>query len=303
MKSNRMFGILGMLLEKERITAKELAEYFEVSVRTIHRDLLDLSDAGFPVTSQQGIGGGISLVPGFKYNKTALDKEDINILLAGIQGFSSLDDSARIKTLLAKLRFAQSDKIQLENDVVIDFSSWNHNSTVIDKVRTIRSAIAGNNRIEMEYYGGSGHHRRCVEPYKLIFKQEHWYLFGYCRYKKDFRLFKVSRIINLQILEETFAERDDYTIPSMQSDFANDSGMEITVWMDSSLEFLAVDFFGAENIQKTDSGITAAFWSEHPDWVVSTFAGFGDKAEILSPDSMREEMRQFLTAAQNLYKI
>ena len=84
MKSNRMFGILSILLDKRQITAKELAEYFEVSVRTIHRDLLDLSSAGFPIITQQGIGGGISLMPDFKYNKSVLNKDDIDIILAGI---------------------------------------------------------------------------------------------------------------------------------------------------------------------------------------------------------------------------
>ena len=88
MKSNRMFGILCILLEREKITAQELADYFEVSVRTIHRDLLDLSSAGFPVTTQQGIGGGISLLPNFKYSKSVLNKEDIDLILSGIQGFA-----------------------------------------------------------------------------------------------------------------------------------------------------------------------------------------------------------------------
>ena len=89
MKSNRMFGILSILLDRKQVTAKELAEYFEVSVRTIHRDLLDLSSAGFPITTQQGIGGGISLMPNFKYNKSVLNKDDMDIILAGIQGLWS----------------------------------------------------------------------------------------------------------------------------------------------------------------------------------------------------------------------
>lgn len=231
MKSNRMFGILCILLEKEKITAKELADYFEVSVRTIHRDLLDLSSAGFPVTSQQSIGGGVSLLPDFKYSKTALNKEDMSVILAGIQGFASIDDSAKIKTLLAKLRFSKGDKMLLENDIIIDFTSWNHNSTIIKKIKIIRVAIANHQLLETKYYGGSGYFHRCIEPYKLIFKQEHWYLFGYCRYKKDFRIFKVSRMTDLNINNENFVEQEDHTIPPLQSDFANDSGVCITVRM------------------------------------------------------------------------
>lgn len=302
MKSNRMFGILCILLEKERVTAKELANYFEVSVRTIHRDLLDLSSAGFPITSQQGIGGGVSLLPNFRYSKTALNKEDMNFILAGIQGFASIDDSTKIKTLLAKLRFNQGDKMLLENDIIIDFTSWNHNSMIVEKIKTIRIAIANHQLLEMEYYGGSGYFHRRVEPYKLIFKQENWYLFGYCKYKEDFRVFKVTRMTNLHTNDETFVDRKDYTIPLLQNDFANESGTSITVRMDKSLEFLAVDFFRLEDMTRADNDIFVTFQTENPQWVFSTFAGFGDKAEVIAPDSLREEMKLFLQRAQKLYK-
>lgn len=303
MKSNRMFGILCILLEKEKVTAKALADYFEVSVRTIHRDLLDLSSAGFPVTSQQGIGGGVSLLPDFRYNKTALNKEDMNVILAGIQGFASIDDSAKIKTLLAKLRFNQGDKMLLENDIIIDFTSWNHNNRVVEKIKAIRAAIANHQLLEMEYYSSSGYNHRQIEPYKLIFKQENWYLFGYCKSKKDFRVFKVSRMTDLHISDETFFEREDYTIPPLQSDFANESGTSITVRMDKSLEFLAVDFFGLESMTKKGDDILVTFQTKHTEWVISTFASFGDKAEIIAPDNLRNEMKLFLEQTQRLYKI
>ena len=207
MKSNRMFGILAVLLEKEKVTAKELAAYFEVSTRTIHRDLLDLASAGFPVASSQGVGGGISLLPEFRYNKTALNRDDRSLILAAIQSFASLDDSAKVKTLLAKLRLSQDDQMLLENDIIIDFTSWNHNSTIIEKIKTIRLAIAGRFLLEMEYYSGSGYRHRTAEPYKLIFKEENWYLLAYCRYKDAFRLFKLNRMTDLKATREHFVER------------------------------------------------------------------------------------------------
>ena len=154
----------------------------------------------------------------------------------------------------------------------------------------------------MEYYGGSGYYHRQIEPYKLIFKQENWYLFGYCKYKEDFRVFKVSRMTDLHSSGETFAEREDYTIPPLQSDFANESGTSITVRMDKSLEFLAVDFFGLENMTRADNDIFVTFQTERPEWVISTFAGFGDKAEIIAPDTLREEMKLLLQQTHKLYE-
>lgn len=303
MKSNRMFGILSILLDRKQVTAKELAEYFEVSVRTIHRDLLDLSSAGFPITTQQGIGGGISLMPNFKYNKSVLNKDDMDIILAGIQGLSSIDDSAKIKTLLAKLRFSNSNKMLLENDIVIDFSSWNHNSTIIDKIRRIRVAIANHKLLNLKYYSSNGYRERIVEPYKLLFKQESWYLLAYCHYRNDFRIFKVERITDLQITKETFEEREDYETPLLKSDFSNSQGIGITVRMDKFLEFLALDFFGEENIKKTTDNLYITFHSEYPSWVITTFASLGEKAEIISPDSLRTELKDFLKNALSQYEI
>lgn len=304
MKSSRMFGILCILLEKEMTTVKELAEYFEVSSRTIHRDLLDLSSEGFPVVTKQGIGGGVSLLPNFKYNKSALNKEEMDILLAGIQGFASIDDGTRIKTLLAKLRLVQEDKLLLENDIIIDFTSWNHNSTIIEKIKIIRSAIATHHMIQIEYYSGSsGYSKRIIEPYKLIFKQEYWYLFGYCTKRQEFRMFKINRISTLEICREIYEERTNFEIPTMQSDFSNDKGTLITVRMDKMYEFLAIDFFGKENIREINNSLYISFSTEYVQWVISTFASLGDKAEIIEPESLRKKIKNFLKQAENQYEI
>ena len=294
MKSNRMFGILCMLLENEKTTAKELADYFEVSVRTIHRDLLDLSSAGFPVITQQGVNGGVSLLSNFKYNKSALTKEDMDLILAGIQGFASIDDSSKIKTLLAKLRLVQEDKMLLENDIIIDFTSRNQKSTTIKKIKTIRTSIDKRHLLELKYFSGRSFSKRIVEPYKLIFKQGYWYLFAYCNNKKSFRLFKVNRISDIHSLDTVYQERTDYKIPTLQDDFIDDNGVLITAKLDKSIEFLAIDFFGEENITKVDEQLLVNFRTQHIDWVISTFASFGNKAEIINPKEIRNKMKSFL---------
>lgn len=301
MKSNRMFGILSILLEKEKITTKELADYFEVSTRTIHRDLLDLSSAGFPVISQQGIGGGISLLSDFKYNKTALNKEEMNVILAGIQSFVTIDDNIKINTLLAKLQFNQSDKMLLENDVIIDFTSWSNNNKIVEKIKLIRMAIINHHILEINYYSKKRYCLRRVEPYKLIFKEQNWYLFSYCKDREDFRIFKVNRMTDIHISNEIFIEQDNYVIPPLQNDFISESGISVTVRMDNSLEYLAIDFFGLENLKKIENNIFVTFQTERTDWVVSTFAGFGNKAEIISPITLREEIKTFFIDAQKLY--
>lgn len=303
MKSNRMFGILCKLLENEKVTAKELADYFEVSVRTIHRDLLDLSSAGFPVATQQGIGGGVSLLDNFRYNKSALNKDEINLIFAGLNSFTTIDDSAKIKTLLAKLRLNNDNKMLLENDIVIDFTTWNNNSALVEKIKYLRKAIATKTLVEMRYYSGSGYSERMVEPYKLIFKQEYWYLFGFCRKRNDFRIYKLSRIIEMNLTDIHYEERQDYEMPELKTDFVNSSGQVITVRMDITYEFFAIDFFGIENIRKDDSGnIFVTFLTEDIDWAISVFSQFGEKAEILSPDYARDKIKDFHKQAIKQYE-
>lgn len=303
MKSNRMFGILCKLLESKKITAKELAEYFEVSIRTIHRDLLDLSSAGFPIVTKQGIGGGVYLLDNFRSSKAAFNKDEMNLLFAGLNSLTVIDDNASIKTLLAKLRLNSDDKMLLENDIIIDFTTWNYNSMLIEKIKEIRKAVALKRLIEMQYYSGTGHSRKMVEPYKLIFKNGSWYLFGFCEESNDFRMYKLNRIVEIKQTDIHFDERPDYEIPELKSDFVNTAGQVITVRMDASLEFLAIDFFGIENIHKDGKGnMIVTFQTENTEWVIGVFAEFGNKAEIISPDYLRNKMKNFLEQALESYK-
>lgn len=157
--------------------------------------------------------------------------------------------------------------------------------------------------VNMKYYSSNGYRERIVEPYKLLFKQESWYLLAYCHYRKSFRIFKVERISDLQITKETFEEREGYETPLLKSDFSNSQGIEITVRMDKSLEFLAIDFFGEENIIKNADNLYITFHSEYPSWVITTFASLGEKAEIISPNSLRTEVKDFLKNALKQYEI
>ena len=115
--------------------------------------------------------------------------------------------------------------------------------------------------------------------------------------------YRVKRISDLQITKETFEEREDYETPLLKSDFSNSQGIEITVCIDKSLEFLAIDFFGEKNIRKNADNLYITFHSEYPGWVIATFASLGEKAEIISPDSLRTEVKDFLKNTLKQYKI
>ena len=184
MQINRLFEIIYILLNKETVTSKELAERFEVSARTIYRDIDILSAAGIPIYTEKGRNGGISLLHDFVLNKTVLTQEERNDILSSLKAVSAVG-ADRTDTALKKLgaMFGGGADSWLE----IDFSSWAE-------------------VIEFEYFSGSGERtKREAEPLKLCFKGGSWYLYAFCRFRNDFRFFKLTRIINVKIKEEIFS--------------------------------------------------------------------------------------------------
>ena len=118
MKIDRLIGILSILLQEEKITAPELAERFEVSRRTINRDIEDLCRAGIPIFTSQGAGGGISIMDGYRMDRTILTSRDMQMILAGLRSLDSVSGSHYYGQLMEKLKAGSSDVIGTSMDIV-----------------------------------------------------------------------------------------------------------------------------------------------------------------------------------------
>ena len=187
MQENRLFKIIYYLLDKGKSTAPELAAKFEVSIRTIYRDLDAISAAGIPIYATQGKGGGISLLQNYVLDKVLLSNQEKEKILMALQGIIATED-AKADELLSKLGGLFQTKITSWIDV--DFSDWIKNTPDQDVFNTIKGAIFTKNRILFSYFGGNGlSSKRTVEPVKLVFKSKNWYLYGFCLTKKEFRFF------------------------------------------------------------------------------------------------------------------
>ena len=221
MQIYRLFEIIYVLLGKKQATAKELAKRFEVSTRTIYRDVEALSMAGIPVFATKGRGGGIGLLDNFVLSKSILCEREQTEVLTALQGFAVMDDSvsggrrrARADTAtdsdgnagdtLRKLNaFWNRDAA---NWLYVDFSDWGDKGAKI--FQSLKSAILERRVVTFEYYGGNGvKSSRRVEPGQLCFKSKAWYMSGFCLDKNDDRLFKLSRIDRLCITDEMSSER------------------------------------------------------------------------------------------------
>ncbi len=290
MKIDRQIGILSILLQKEKVTAGELAERFEVSKRTIIRDIEDINKAGIPIVSERGFGGGISIMEGFKIDRTLLTSCEMQGILAGLKGLDSVSETSRYRQLMDKL---SADGTVRANDIIIDLSSWDK-AAVADKIELIRTAINGCEKISFTYYSPRGESSRTVEPYSLIFQWSNWYVWGWCENRGDYRMFKLTRLADLRLTGEKFSRRE---IPEYSCDKLRHTKGEIEaeVRFDSSVKWRIIDEFGTElpRFDEDGSAQVTFTWSDVPSFY-QYILSFGDKAEIISPKEYRSGYKNLL---------
>ena len=307
MKVDRLVSIIMILLEKDRIGAQELAERFEVSPRTIYRDIDAINMAGIPVRSVSGVGGGFEIMPDYKVEKKVFSAADLSAILTGLSGLSGMMQGAELTNALAKVRsFIPADKardIELKaNQICIDLSPWAGNRNIQSYLELIKAALRESRLLTFEYVAHHGNKTtRTVEPYQLVLKSSHWYLQGYCHKRNDFRLFKLSRMSNLQMEEETFTPRD-YEKP--QLDFADiletmQTRIKIRIHksvMDRMLDYCAYEDFSPDG---EDHYIVDFPFIEN-EYYYDILLSFGDKCECLEPH-IRKEMKRKIQEIATLY--
>ena len=206
MKIDRLIGILSILLQRDKVTSQELAEKFEVSRRTILRDIESINIAGIPIVSEQGQGGGISIMDGYKIDRTLLSSADMQAILSGLRSLDSVSGTNRYRQLMDKLSADDMTSVSADNHIIIDLSSWDK-SAIADKIELIKQAIEQRHIITFSYFSPNGESERRIEPYNLIFQWSAWYVWGYCTEREDYRMFKLTRMTELVINDDRCAER------------------------------------------------------------------------------------------------
>jgi len=285
-QTSRLFEIIYLLLNKKRVTAKELAERFDVSSRTIYRDIDTISLAGIPIYTEKGKGGGISLLPEFVLNKSILTEQEQGEILSALQGLSQIQ-SPNSDPVLQKLStiFNKTAAKWLE----VDFSDWSFERE--DYWGSFKNAILQKKVAEFDYYSTYSEktHRR-VEPIQLWFKSKSWYLKAYDLDKNDLRLFKLTRIRTLAITEEVFSERDFLAITDNDSNSSKHKpDVHLRLLIKSEMAYRVLDeFSGYVEEQKPDgSYIISICWPED-NWIYGTILSFGEHIEVLEPQHVRE---------------
>ena len=309
MKVDRLVSIIMILLDKERIGAQELADMFEVSPRTIYRDIDTINMAGIPVRSTSGVGGGFEIMQKYKIDKKVFSTADLSAILMGLSSLSNMIRGDELVNALAKVKsFIPADKakdIELKaNQICIDLSPWMGNRNIQPYLEIIKTAVQESKLLSFEYTDRHGNKTaRTAEPYQLVLKSSHWYLQGYCHIRSDYRLFKLSRISNLQMQEETFTPRD-YQKPIL--DFEEiletmQTKIKIRIHksvMDSVLEFCAYEHFSPDG----DEHYIVSFPFIENEYYYNILISFGDKCECLEPLHIRTELKRRIHDIATIYE-
>ena len=291
MKIDRLIGILSILLQEEKTTAPELAEKFEVSRRTINRDIEDLCKAGIPIRTAQGTGGGISIMDGYRMDRTILTSKDMQMILAGLRGLDSVSGKRYYGQLMEKIQTGSSEFISGRDSMLIDLSSW-YKGSLAPKIEVIQNAIENRHIIQFMYYAPSGESNRRVEPYYLVFQWSSWYVWGWCLERKDYRLFKLNRMDYVVETDRGFLRRD-VPMPDLSNEKIFPGGIKVKALFTPNMKWRLVEEFGPNCFTETDDG-RLLFSADYTDMenLVTWLMTFGAKVEVLEPEEVRDIIRR-----------
>lgn len=309
LKIDRLISIIMVLLEHKKVSATKLAEMFEVTPRTIYRDIETINLAGIPIISYPGINGGISIMEEYKIDKKLFTISDITELLLGLGSIHSALPSEKILNTIAKVKglvpTEQIEDIESKSkQVVIDHTPWFENKTTKLYVQKIKIAICENKLISFNYFDRVGNKsQRKIEPYKLFFKNLNWFIHGYCTTREDFQVFRLSHMLSLEILNEKFFPRE-FDYESLNEPFGTDREIiRIKVLIDESIKDLMIGFCGKENVEPfKNNKFIAYFPFVEDDYWYSILLHFGDKCECLEPENIRLEVIQRLEKTLAIYR-
>ena len=301
MKIDRLIGILSVLLQKEKVTAPELASRFEVSRRTINRDIEDLCMAGIPVVTEQGRDGGISILENFRLDRTVLTRAEMQDILAGLRSLDSVNGTNRYGQLMEKLSTGSSDFLTGNQSVLIDLSSW-YKTTLAPKIEQIRYAIEGRRLLMFRYFAPSGESLRRIEPYYLVFRWSSRYVWGWCESREDFRMFKLNRMEELCVSEEIFTGRK-VPMPVLSNERIFPGGIQVEALFEASCKWRLVEEFGQNCFEEQEDG-RLLFHADYTsaENLLSWLLTFGDQVELKSPKELRGEMKERIRRMAKRYE-
>lgn len=295
MKNDRLFGIIYLLLLHSQMTAKELADYFEVSTRTIYRDIDVLSEMNIPIYMTQGKNGGIGLLENYQINKALLTSQEQDEILFSLQGIQELHATTNHTYDKLKSLFLKDEESWFE----VDFSIWGSSSQHEEMFHLLRKAIIDLKVIRFTYFNSKAQQtQRKVEPLKLCFQYNAWYLSAYDQEKQDYRFFKIMRMKNLEILSETF----ERTIPPQLKTKETYSKVNLVLQINQTMAYRVYDEFDDSCIEQLENGdFLVSVEMPLNDFIYGYILSYGENIKVIEPSFIKEQIKEKLQKSLNSY--
>jgi len=295
MKIDRIISIILTLLQEDRVSSKKLAETYEVSQRTIFRDLETINSAGVPIVSFTGVNGGAEILKEFKIEKGFFNEKDLTHILLGLSSISTISDKELVNTISKIKSFIPKEKTKeverKSTQISVDLKSWNGNKVLYQNLDLIKKAFNEYKLVSFRYVDKEGKlSDRTVEPYQLILKDGIWYLKGFCLEKFNFRTFKILRIKDLLIKEEIFKPRD-----FISEDLSGDNWIEkhifpIKIEIDEVILDRILERCDEEAVKKLDNGkYLVDFPFVDDDYAFEVLLSYGNKCKCLEPQWVKDK--------------
>ena len=289
MQINRLFEIVYLLLERGQMTAKELAERFEVSTRTIYRDIENLSGAGIPVYMTKGKNGGIALLPEFILNKTVITEKERADILSSLQAVGAVNPG-EVDTALDKLGslFGRPNNDWIE----VDFGFWGDGEKEAGLFEELKKAILENRVVQFQYASTEKEPKqRTVEPLKLVFKGSNWYLYAYCRMREECRFFKLKRMQNLLVTEERFERTVPKRVLQKENNYSKQDMVKVILKFENKTAYRAMDDFSEYKMLEDGSVLVTGEFAKG-EWLADILLGYGEHCEVIEPKWLRGEIEK-----------
>lgn len=302
MKLERLLSIIFKLLNHEIVSASSLANEFQVSSRTIYRDIEAICAAGIPVVSFQGTNGGFGIIEGYKFDKSLMDPNDILNLISVLSSLSSIFEDKDVEHTLERLKMLDiGDK---KSAFMIDLESYR---TEPSSLMNLRQAIYERKVIYFNYVNNKNEFTsREVEPIHLHYKYCNWYLYGYCRGRKSHREFKVSRMMGITLSQEKYLQMHEYKSDLSYSRCHQERVQEVVIWVSPYSLAEALDQFqNSSKVMNSDGSMTFTFsvyQPLHAGWLKSILLSFGSEAKIIKPVELQSILVEEAKKLINIYK-
>lgn len=293
-KVERLISIIMILLRKEVVSATEFSQLFNVSKRTILRDMETLSLSNIPIYSVNGVKGGYGILEEYKVDKRLLSSTDLQNILTALGGLEQIYLTEEVESTIKKME-AMVGSLSLNRSVQLSFYNWEGRTEILDTLKACQESIVKKRLVSFDYTDKDGAVTdRMVEPYELHFSESSWYLRGFCLHRQEYRTFKLSRIDHMAMDERAFHPRDDWPEQGREASYLPQL-VTIRAWISPSVKDQIIERYGRRSIEVHDTGrLLATMYVPQHHTGFQFLASLGTHLTVVEPPSYVEDFRNYL---------